>query len=128
MIKQDNAMRRERPPFRADHVGSLLRTVPLKDARLSHARGEITASQLREIEDREITAIIRQQESVGLKLATDGEFRRAWWHFDFLEHLDGVERSVPTRRQRRVGTRVELDGVEVADGRHARMVHLQHAV
>ena len=91
MIKQDNAMRRERPPFRADHVGSLLRTVPLKDARLSHARGEITASQLREIEDREITAIIRQQESVGLKLATDGEFRRAWWHFDFLEHLDGVE-------------------------------------
>jgi 5-methyltetrahydropteroyltriglutamate--homocysteine methyltransferase len=84
-------MRRPRPPFRADHVGSLLRTAPLKEARLKQARGEITAAQLREVEDREITAIIRQQEAIGLKLASDGEFRRAWWHFDFLEHLDGVE-------------------------------------
>jgi 5-methyltetrahydropteroyltriglutamate--homocysteine methyltransferase len=84
-------MRRQSPPFRADHVGSLLRTAPLKDARLRQARGEITPSQLREVEDHEITAIIRQQEAIGLKLSTDGEFRRAWWHFDFLEHLDGVE-------------------------------------
>jgi 5-methyltetrahydropteroyltriglutamate--homocysteine methyltransferase len=84
-------MRRERPPFRADHVGSLLRTAPLKEARLQEARGEITATQLREVEDREISSMIRRQEAIGLKLATDGEFRRAWWHFDFLEHLDGVE-------------------------------------
>jgi 5-methyltetrahydropteroyltriglutamate--homocysteine methyltransferase len=84
-------MRRQRPPFRADHVGSLLRTGPLKEARRKQARGEITPSQLRQVEDREITAIIRQQEAIGLELATDGEFRRAWWHFDFLEHLDGVE-------------------------------------
>jgi 5-methyltetrahydropteroyltriglutamate--homocysteine methyltransferase len=84
-------MRRQSPPFRADHVGSLLRTAPLKAARRQQRRGEISAAQRREVEDREITTIIKKQEAIGLRLATDGEFRRAWWHFDFLEHLDGVE-------------------------------------
>jgi 5-methyltetrahydropteroyltriglutamate--homocysteine methyltransferase len=78
-------------PFRADHVGSLLRSAPLKEARAKHEKGEINAAQLREVEDREIEKIIKKQEEIGLKLATDGEFRRSWWHFDFLEHLDGVE-------------------------------------
>jgi 5-methyltetrahydropteroyltriglutamate--homocysteine methyltransferase len=83
-------MQRTTPPFRADHVGSLLRPTPLKEARAKHAQGAITAAQLREIEDREIEKVIRKQEEVGLKLATDGEFRRSWWHFDFFRGLDGV--------------------------------------
>jgi len=78
------------PPFRADMVGSLLRTQPLKLAREQRALGEITDEDLRAVEDAEIVALIRKQEEVGLHAVTDGEFRRAYWHFDFLEHLDGV--------------------------------------
>ncbi|HKM88039.1 MAG TPA: 5-methyltetrahydropteroyltriglutamate--homocysteine S-methyltransferase [Xanthobacteraceae bacterium] len=84
-------MRRTTPPFRADHVGSLLRPAPLKEARAKHARNEITADVLRAVEDREIEKAIRKQEEIGLKLATDGEFRRSWYQFDFLKGLDGVE-------------------------------------
>lgn len=84
-------MSRTRPPFRADHVGSLLRPAALKEARAKHEKGEISADQLREIEDPEIEKIIAKQAEVGLKLATDGEFRRVWWHFDFLKGLDGAE-------------------------------------
>src|SRR3954463_9860122 len=84
-------MQRSAPPFRADHVGSLLRTAPLKEARAKHAKREITDAQLAEVEDREIDKIIRKQEEVGLKLATDGEFRRSWWQFDFYKGLDNVD-------------------------------------
>jgi 5-methyltetrahydropteroyltriglutamate--homocysteine methyltransferase len=84
-------MQRTKPPFRADHVGSLLRTAPLKEARAKHAKKQITDAELKAVEDREIETIIRKQEEVGLKLATDGEFRRSWWHFDFYKGLDGVE-------------------------------------
>ncbi|HEU4519940.1 MAG TPA: 5-methyltetrahydropteroyltriglutamate--homocysteine S-methyltransferase [Microvirga sp.] len=84
-------MQRTTPPFRADMVGSLLRTQALKDARERRQRGEIDAEALKEIEDREIRALIAKQEEIGLKAVTDGEFRRAYWHFDFLEHLDGVQ-------------------------------------
>jgi 5-methyltetrahydropteroyltriglutamate--homocysteine methyltransferase len=82
---------RTTPPFRADHVGSLLRTAPLKAARAKHAKGEIKDADLRAVEDREIEKVVRKQEEVGLKLATDGEFCRSWWHFDFYKGLDGVE-------------------------------------
>jgi 5-methyltetrahydropteroyltriglutamate--homocysteine methyltransferase len=84
-------MPRTKPPFRADVVGSLLRTAPLKQARARREKGEITQAQLAEVEDREIEKIIKKQEEVGLKCATDGEFRRSWWHFDFYGMLDGVE-------------------------------------
>ncbi len=84
-------MQRTKPPFRADHVGSLLRPAALKDARARHERGEIGADELAAIEDREIAAVIRNQEAVGLKSVTDGEFRRASWQTDFLIGLDGVE-------------------------------------
>jgi 5-methyltetrahydropteroyltriglutamate--homocysteine methyltransferase len=84
-------MQRTTAPFRADHVGSLLRPAALKEARARHAKGEISAAQLRAVEDQEIEKIIRKQEEVGLRLATDGEFRRSWWHFDFYKGLDGVE-------------------------------------
>jgi 5-methyltetrahydropteroyltriglutamate--homocysteine methyltransferase len=79
-------MPRTRPPFRADHVGSLLRPPALKDARAT-----LDKDALKDVEDREIRRVIDQQQSLGLQGVTDGEFRRAMWHFDFLEHLDGVQ-------------------------------------
>jgi 5-methyltetrahydropteroyltriglutamate--homocysteine methyltransferase len=78
-------------PFRADHVGSLLRPARLKAAREHSESGAITPDELRAVEDEEILKIVRKQEAIGLNDATDGEFRRAFWHYDFLEHLDGVE-------------------------------------
>jgi 5-methyltetrahydropteroyltriglutamate--homocysteine methyltransferase len=84
-------MLRTKPPFRADHVGSLLRPAVLRDARGRHERGEIDADALAALEDREIAAVIRKQEAVGLDSVTDGEFRRASWQTDFLVGLDGVE-------------------------------------
>ena len=84
-------MSRNKPPFRADVVGSLLRTARLKEARGKRDKGEINAAQLKEVEDREIETIIKKQKEVGLQVATDGEFRRSFWHFDFFGMLDGVE-------------------------------------
>jgi methionine synthase II (cobalamin-independent) len=78
-------------PFRADHVGSLLRPDNLHQARKAFKEGTITAAQLHEVETKEITRIVDKQIETGLELVTDGEFRRSWWHFDFLEHLNGVE-------------------------------------
>jgi 5-methyltetrahydropteroyltriglutamate--homocysteine methyltransferase len=82
---------RTKPPFRADHVGSILRSAPLKEAREKAAKGEITAGELKVVEDQEIPKIIAKQAEIGLQLATDGEYRRSWWHFDFFGMLDGVE-------------------------------------
>jgi 5-methyltetrahydropteroyltriglutamate--homocysteine methyltransferase len=84
-------MKRTKPPFRADHVGSFLRPAALKEARAKREKGAITAAELKTVEDREIEKIIAKQQEIGLNLATDGEFRRSWWHFDFLGMLDGVE-------------------------------------
>jgi len=78
-------------PFRADEVGSLLRPEPLKQARADFAHGRIDAAALAHIEDICIRDIVAKQQAVGLQAVTDGEFRRAWWHFDFLRQLDGVE-------------------------------------
>jgi 5-methyltetrahydropteroyltriglutamate--homocysteine methyltransferase len=82
---------RTMPPFRADHVGSLLRSAAIVRARAERERGEISVADLKAVEDREIETIVRKQRSLGLKSATDGEFRRAWWHFDFFRMLDGIE-------------------------------------
>jgi 5-methyltetrahydropteroyltriglutamate--homocysteine methyltransferase len=84
-------MTRTTPPFRADHVGSLLRPAALKEARARRERGEISSAELSAAEDAAIERIIARQGEIGLRSATDGEFRRAMWHFDFLERLDGVE-------------------------------------
>jgi 5-methyltetrahydropteroyltriglutamate--homocysteine methyltransferase len=78
-------------PFRADQVGSLLRSKPLKDARAKRELNQLSAGDLMVIEDAEIKKIVARQESIGLTGITDGEYRRAWWHFDFLERLTGVE-------------------------------------
>ncbi|MSO68219.1 MAG: 5-methyltetrahydropteroyltriglutamate--homocysteine S-methyltransferase, partial [Pseudolabrys sp.] len=89
---------RTTPPFRADHVGSLLRTGLLKEARAKRERGEIGVEQLKAIEDREIAGVIKRQEDIGLKAVTDGEFRRAFWNYDFLGALDGVEAYLGERK------------------------------
>jgi 5-methyltetrahydropteroyltriglutamate--homocysteine methyltransferase len=85
---------RATPPFRADHVGSLLRPAALKEARAKFAKGATDAAALQAVEDREIERVIRKQEEVGLQSVTDGEFRRSWWHLDFLWGLDGIEKHV----------------------------------
>jgi 5-methyltetrahydropteroyltriglutamate--homocysteine methyltransferase len=84
---------RTKPPFRADHVGSLLRPTRLLQARDDLAAGRIHAGQLRLIEDEAIQEIVRKQEEVGLRSATDGELRRASWHMDFIYQLDGVTKE-----------------------------------
>ena len=84
---------RDTPPFRADHVGSLLRPPQLLEAREDFREGRIDAPELRGIEDEAIRDVVRKQEEVGLRSATDGEFRRASWHMDFIYQLGGVTRA-----------------------------------
>jgi len=91
-------MQRKTPPFRADHVGSLLRPPALKAARAKREQGEIGADELKQTEDREIEKAIRKQEEIGLHAVTDGEFRRAFWNYDFLGKLDGVEAYLGERK------------------------------
>src|SRR5947208_10973956 len=84
---------RTTPPFRADHVGSLLRPPALLKAREAHAKGDLPREELRSIEDDAIRDVVRMQEEVGLRSATDGEFRRASWHMDFIYQLGGIEKA-----------------------------------
>jgi len=86
---------REKPPFSADHVGSLLRPAALHEARAQAKAGNLPPNRLREIEDRLIRDAVAKQESLGLSLATDGEYRRDFWHLDFLRQLDGVGLTAP---------------------------------
>ena len=106
-------MKRTKPPFRADHVGSLLRPAALKEARARRATGEISAADLKTVEDREIERIIRKQEEVGLQSVTDGEFRRSWWHLDFLWGLDGVEKHVMDTGIAFAGVNTRAEGLKV---------------
>ncbi len=82
---------RATPPFRADHVGSLLRPAELHEARAKAKRGEMSADALRALQDKHIREAVAKQESVGIQAVTDGEFRRDWWHIDFIHGFDGVE-------------------------------------
>jgi 5-methyltetrahydropteroyltriglutamate--homocysteine methyltransferase len=95
---KDRVGPRNRPPFRADHVGSLLRPHELAAARAARKVGTLSAEGLRAVEDRCIDAAIRRQEGIGLRAATDGEYRRAFWHFDFVSGLDGVELYEPEQK------------------------------
>jgi 5-methyltetrahydropteroyltriglutamate--homocysteine methyltransferase len=88
-----SAGRRQSPPFRADHVGSLLRPPELLRAREDFSAGRIEEAELRAVEDEAIRSVIRMQEEVGLQSATDGEFRRSSWHMDFIYELGGIERA-----------------------------------
>jgi 5-methyltetrahydropteroyltriglutamate--homocysteine methyltransferase len=89
---------RTTPPFRADHVGSLLRTAALQQAREKRARGEIAPEAFADIENREVEGVIKKQQAVGLKSITDGEYRRMSWNIDFLERLDNVESYAGERK------------------------------
>jgi 5-methyltetrahydropteroyltriglutamate--homocysteine methyltransferase len=92
------------PPFRADHVGSFLRPAYLLQAREQAAKGEITREQLREVEDRAISEVVRMQQDVGLQSITDGEFRRTYFHIDFLQQLGGVKTEEPVTIRKPDGT------------------------
>ena len=86
-------MLRDTPPFRADHVGSLLRPPRLLQAREEHAAGRIDAAELRAIEDHAVEEVVALQREAGLRSATDGEFRRGSWHMDFIYRLDGISKA-----------------------------------
>ena len=77
-------MQRTRAPFRADQVGSFLRSEPLKEARAKREKGQISAADLKKVEDAEIEKLIKKQEAIGMQLVTDGEYRRAWTVIDQL--------------------------------------------
>ena len=123
------------PPFRADHVGSLLRPAPLREARRRHAEGALDTPGLEAVEDREIRRLIGKQQELGLRGITDGELRRSWWHLDFLWGLDGVAEHHADFRIGFVGATPRTAGVRV-DGkigfsshpllRHYRFLH-EHA-
>jgi 5-methyltetrahydropteroyltriglutamate--homocysteine methyltransferase len=95
---KDRVGPRSLPPFRADHVGSLLRPRELAEARALHKSGTLSADALKATEDRCIEAAIRKQEELGFRAATDGEYRRAFWHYDFVSGLDGVELYEPEQK------------------------------
>src|SRR5437764_14162652 len=122
-------MQRNKPPFRADHVGSLLRPAALKEAREKRARGEISAGELTAIEDREIENVIKKQEKVGLRSITDGEFRRSCWHLDFLWGLDGIERYVMDQGIAFAGVQTRAEGARVTGkvgfSGHPMLAHLK---
>src|SRR5258705_8923034 len=106
-------MQRTKAPFRADEVGSLLRPPRIKEARDRLEKGEISSEDLRKVEDMEIEKVVHKQASIGLKLATDGEFRRSWWHFDFFSHLTGYELFHPDQGIQFAGVQTRHDAVRV---------------
>jgi 5-methyltetrahydropteroyltriglutamate--homocysteine methyltransferase len=115
------------PPFRADHVGSLLRPAALKDARRRRAEGSVDAAGLRAIEDREIERLVAKQQELGLSAVTDGELRRSWWHLDFLWGFDGIAEHHADFGTGFVGATPRTAGVRV-DGKigfsgHAMLEH-----
>ena len=117
----------QRPPFRADHVGSLLRPAPLKQARAQFARGAIDSAALAAAEDREIGRVVARQEAIGLRAVTDGELRRSWWHLDFLWGLAGIAKHTTNSGVAFAGAAPRNEGVRV-DGRigfrgHAMLGH-----
>ena len=122
-------MQRVTPPFRADHVGSLLRPAALKEAREKFAKGEITREALKAVEDREIARVISKQEEVGLQSVTDGEFRRSWWHLDFLWGLDGIEKYVMDSGVAFAAVTTRNEGVKVTgkigSARHPMIEHFK---
>src|SRR4029077_11657549 len=95
---RDRVGPRRRAPFRADHVGSLLRPRELAEARAARKAGTLSAEALRAVEDRCVEAAIRKQGGLGLRAATDGEYGLAYWHYDFVPGLDGVELYEPEEK------------------------------
>ena len=118
---------RTTPPFRADHVGSFLRPKFLLDAREQKAKGEISAEQLRAVEDKAIAEIVKFQEDVGLQSITDGEFRRTYFHIDFLDQLGGVKTDIPVTIQKPDGTQELAPPVMRVTGKVRHVKDIQRA-
>jgi 5-methyltetrahydropteroyltriglutamate--homocysteine methyltransferase len=118
---------RSTPPFRADHVGSFLRPTYLLDAREQAARGTITREQLRAVEDRAIAEVVTLQQEVGLRSITDGEFRRTYFHIDFLEQLGGVKTDIPVTIKKPDGTEELAPPVMRVVGRVQHLKDIQRA-
>lgn len=117
------------PPYRADIVGSFLRPEALKSARADFAEGRIDAAALREVEDRQIADLVGKQADSGLALATDGEFRRSWWHFDFFDGLEGVsivdtDHGLPFQGVQTRQKAVQVNG-RIGFGEHPHVEHLR---
>src|SRR5947208_7623762 len=115
---KEKNVQRTKAPFRADQVGSFLRSEPLKAARAKREKGEIRAGDLKKVEDSEIEKLIKKQEEIGMQLVTDGEYRRAWWHFDFLEGLGGVEGYEAERGIQSPGVETKARSVKVTGKVH----------
>src|SRR6187402_236413 len=113
LSRRERAMQRTKPPYRADHVGSILRSEAIHTARAKREKGEITTGELKAVEDREIEKIVRKQEEVGLKLATDGEYRRSWWHLDFYWGLTGCEKITLPHGIQFVGVQTRPEGYKI---------------
>jgi 5-methyltetrahydropteroyltriglutamate--homocysteine methyltransferase len=111
-------VQRTKPPYRADQVGSFLRSEPLKEARAKREKGQTGAADLKRVEDTEIEKLIKKQEEIGMQLVTDGEYRRAWWHFDFLEGLGGVEGYEAEHGIQFAGVETKARGVKVTSKLH----------
>jgi 5-methyltetrahydropteroyltriglutamate--homocysteine methyltransferase len=118
---------RTTPPFRADHVGSFLRPKFLLDARERHAKGEITAEQLRAVEDKAITEIVQFQQDLGLQSITDGEFRRTYFHIDFLDQLGGVKTDIPVTIRKSDGSEELAPPVMKVVGKVSHVKDIQRA-
>ena len=102
------------PPFRADHVGSLLRPPELLRAREQHQQGTLSAESLRQIEDSSIRGVAKLQEEIGLQGITDGEYRRTIWHADFLRQIEGVSVKEGAADGAGVARRFQSGGQEIA--------------
>jgi 5-methyltetrahydropteroyltriglutamate--homocysteine methyltransferase len=107
------------PPFRADQVGSLLRPESLAQMRARFKRGEVSAGALREAEDHAVRDAVRRQQDVGLRAVTDGEFRRDWWHLDFLSQLDGVTLKHNEGEKFKIAGQSEQPPIPIVTGRVA---------
>ncbi len=122
-------MQRDSAQLRAEVVGSFLRPPALKQAREQFQKGEIDASALRGIEDQAIREVVAHQRACGLKVVTDGEFRRAWWHFDFFDGLEGVERYESEQGIQFNGVQTKAHGIRVIGklgfGNHPMLEHFR---
>ena len=109
MSNHENCSCCQKAPFRLDHVGSFLRPERLKEARAKFAAGELSREQLTEVEDQEIAKLVQAQLDAGIQVITDGEYRRAFWHIDFLENLNGIEGYHPEHGYKFNGIETKAD-------------------
>src|SRR4051812_27181278 len=123
---------RDTPPFRADHVGSLLRPRALLEARKEHEAGRLPADELRRLEDEAVADAVRMQREVGLRSATDGEMRRASWHMDFIYSLDGISKAPGNMSVKFHNAQGDIEwtpaALHIGGERHARGTHPRRAV